>query len=288
MNWSLEHYNFICYNSSADDPIFEETTGSSSFPRNRLFEYTDDSVIDRYASTGQLASLPTAIVAEVRPSIPTPPALLTKISNVRKIGRTMHFDYQHYVSGKFTSKRLFETLKDIGEWEHYRTHWAVKRGNLVEEVFQIMRSLPVYPKLFNVPGLLQQRQKVAVMMPFCPIFDPVYDAIKSACEDLIEPVRVDDLYGPDVIVDSVFRAIEEAQLVIADVTKQNANVLYEAGLAHGRNRDVVFLTQDSAHVPFDLNRIRYIEYGPSDKGLQKLTHDLNQTIVHYLREHESI
>ena len=282
MNWSLEHYNFICY-GSVDDPIFEKSTGRSSFPAERLFEYTDDKVKNLYARAKQLASLPTAVVAEVRQPTTTPPAFLTKIDNVRKMDRTIYFDFQHYVSGKFTSKRLFETLEDIGKWEHYRTHWEVKRGNLVEEVFQIMKSLPVYPKLFNVPGLLQQRQAVAVMMPFCTTFDPVYDAIKNACEDVIEPVRVDDLCGPDVIVDSIFRAIEEAQLVVADVTKQNPNVLYEAGLAHGRNRDVVFLTQNPDHVPFDLNRIRYIKYEPSDEGLKKLTNGLKQTIDEYLQ-----
>ncbi len=285
MNWSLEHYNFICY-GSADDSIFEKATGRSSFPAERLFEYTDDSVKDRYADkTKQLAALPTAVVAEVQQPTTTPPALLTKIGNI-KIGKEIHFDYQHYVSGKFTSRRLFETLKDVEERERYRTHWAVKQGNLVEEVFQIMKSLPVYPKMFNVSGLLQQRQAIAVMMPFCTTFDPVHDAIKNACEDMIKPVRVDDLYGPDVIVDSIFRTIEEAQLVVADVTNQNANVLYETGLAHGRNRDVVFLTQNPDHVPFDLNRIRYIKYESNDEGLKKLTDDLKQTIVECLRKHD--
>lgn len=283
MNWSLEHYNFICY-SSAAELIFEKPTGRGSFPAKRLFEYTDDSVKNLYARTEQLASLPTAVVAEVRQPTTSPPALLTKISNVTNVDKRIYFDYQHYVSAKFTSKHLFETLEDIEEWEHYRTHWAVKRGNLVEEVFQIMKSLSVYPKLFNVSGLLQQRQKVAVMMPFCATFDPVYEAIKNACEDIIESVRVDDLYGPDVIVDSIFRAIEEAQLVVADVTNQKANVLYEAGLAHGRNRDVVFLTQNPDHVPFDISMIRHIKYGPSAEGLKKLTHDLNQAIVEYLRD----
>lgn len=290
MNWSLEHYNLICYGSAAE-PIFETAAGRGSFPAKRLFEYTDSSVRELYAKTERLASLPTAVVAEVnfrRRSTMTP-AVLTKISNVIRTNDTMSFDYQHFVSGQLTSEYLFKSLEDIDKsYEHYRTHWAVKRGNLVDVAFRFVRSLPVYPKLFNVSGLLQQRHQVAVMMPFSPTFDPVYDAIKSACKGTIEPVRVDDLYGPDVIVDSIFRAIEEARLVVADVTKQNANVLYEAGLAHGRNRDVVFLTQSSDHVPFDLNRIRYIKYEPTGEGLKKLTHDLNQTIVQYLRQHESI
>jgi len=289
VNWSLEHYNFICY-GSATEPIFTKPAGRGSFRADRLFEHTDSSVKDRYTGKKGLASLPTAVVAEVdfRRQPTVTPALLSKINNVTKIGDKMYFEYQHYVSGRLTSECLFKTLDDIDKWEHYRTHWAVKRGNLIDQLFQIMGSLPAYPEVFNVSGLLHQRQQVAVMMPFCPRFDPVYDAIKNACEDVIKPVRVDDLYGPDVIVDSIFRTIEEAQLVVADVTNQNANVLYEAGLAHGRNRDVVFLTQNPAHVPFDLNRIRYIKYGPSNEDLKKLTHDLNQTIVKYLLKHESI
>ena len=282
MNWSLEHYNFICYGSAAD-PIFEKPTGRSSFPAKRLFECTDHSLKELYARPEQLASLPTAVVAEVRQPATTP-ALLTRIGNVREIGSTIYFDYQHYVSGKFTSEYLFETLEDIVALEHYRTHWAVKRGNLVDEVFQLMKSLPVYPKVFNVSGLLQQRQQVAVMMPFCTTFDPVYGAIKNACEGVIKPVRVDDLRGPDVIVDSIFRSIEQALLVVADVTTQNANVLYEAGLAHGRNRDVVFLTQHPDRVPFDLTGIRHIKYEPGDEGLKRLTHNLNQAIVECLLE----
>jgi len=289
VNWSLEHYNFICY-GSATEPIFAKPAGRGSFPARRLFEYTDRSVKELYARTERLAFLPKAVVAEVnfRKQPTMTPALLTKISNVIRTNDKMSFDYQHYVSGQFTSEYLFKTLEDIDKSdEHYRTHWAIKRGNLVDEAFRFMKSLPVYPKLFNVSGLLQQRRQVAVMMPFSPTLDPVYGAIKNACKGIIDPVRVDDLYGPDVIVDSILRAIEEAQLVIADVTNQNANVLYEAGLAHGRNRDVVFLTQHSDHVPFDLNRIRYIKYESSGQGLKKLTNELNQTIVEYLRKHDS-
>lgn len=289
MKWSLEHYNFICY-PSADEPIFGNPNGRHSFPAERLFGYyTDKNVQKLYDNTEHLASLPTAVVAEVdfQQQSTTTPALLTKISNVRKTEENICFDYQHYVSGRFTSEYLFKTLEGIGKWEHRRTHWAVKQGNLLDAVFQIMGSLPIYPKFFNVSELLQQRQQVAVMMPFHTTFDPVYDAIKNACKDIIEPVRVDDLYGPYVIVDSIFKAIEEAKLVVADLTDQNANVLYEAGLAHGRNRDVVFLTQHREYVPFDLNRIRYIKYEPTEGGLRKLTRELKQTIVEYLHKHDS-
>lgn len=289
MKWSLEHYNFICY-GRATERIFERRAGRASFPAGRLFEYTDDDVKALYRKTKQLASLPTAVVAEVdfRGQPTTTPALLAKIDNVEMTGHHIHFRYKHYVSGQFTSECLFKKLEDIKEGENYRTHWAVKHGNLVNEMFRIVAASPTYPKLFNVSGIIQQQHQIAVMMPFCASFDPVYCAIKNACDDVIDPVRVDDLYGTDVIVDSIFRIIEESKLVVADITGRNANVLYEAGLAHGRSRDVVFLTQDQDRVPFDIQRIRYIRYEPSDRGLKTLTTELNRTVVEYLRKRDSM
>lgn len=297
MKWSLEHYNFICY-GHATEPIFQRSAGRAMFPVARLFEYTDNDVKALYRKTEQLASLPTAVVAEVdfRGQPTTTPALLAKIDNVEMPGPHIYFRYKHYVSGQFTSECLFKKLEDIDEGENYRTHWAVKHGNLVNELFRIVASSPTYPEassptypeLFNISGVIQQQHQIAVMMPFCASFEPVYSAIKDACGDVINPIRVDDLYGPDVIVDSIFRIIEESKLVVADITGRNANVLYEAGLAHGRSRDVVFLTQNQDHVPFDLRRIRYIKYEPTDRGLRRLTTELNRTVVEYLRKRDSM
>ena len=78
MKWSLEHYNFICYNS-ANESIFEAPAGRHYFPAERLFEYTDRDVAALYTKTESLAMLPVAVVAEVdfRRQFTMTPALLT-------------------------------------------------------------------------------------------------------------------------------------------------------------------------------------------------------------------
>ena len=37
MNWSLEHYNLVCYPESADYEIFRDGPDTSSFEYERLF-----------------------------------------------------------------------------------------------------------------------------------------------------------------------------------------------------------------------------------------------------------
>lgn len=136
------------------------------------------------------------------------------------------------------------------------------------------------PKAFNVePWPLTRLGHVAVMMPFDAAFDSVYEAVGAACERLcLKPLRVDDIYGPTHIIDDVFRTIEQSQLVISDLTGRNPNVLYETGLAHARNRDVVMIVQNKDDVPFNLRHIRYVKYLPNVQGLEGLVVDLAKTI----------
>ena len=58
----------------------------------------------------------------------------------------------------------------------------------------------------------------------------------------------------------VIGSIQNAHLVVADLTEGNPNVLYELGVAHALNRPVVLLTQDIEGLPFNLASYRVIPY----------------------------
>ena len=91
-------------------------------------------------------------------------------------------------------------------------------------------------------------------------------------------LRVDEIYKPTRIMDDVFSTIVQSRLVICDLTDRNANVLYETGLAHALNNDVIMITQNIADIPFDLRQFRVLKYLPNQEGLLKITEDLQQTI----------
>ena len=121
------------------------------------------------------------------------------------------------------------------------------------------------------------------MMPFANEFDQVYEAIRIACSSLnLKTLRVDEIYGPNKIVDDIFSTIVQSQLVISDLTGRNPNVLYETGLAHAQGRDVIGIVQNGDDVPFDLKQFRYITYLLNEEGLTKLQRDLKHSVASFI------
>ncbi len=291
MNWSLSEYNLICYGIT-DLDIFRHWAGEARFDSSRLFEYTNDDLQTRYQNNlSGLAKLPTLVVAETLPgNEPLTPAFLSSIERVRKSGSNVSFRFNHL--HKISSEEIFECgYFDIEDFESHRTHWAIKEGNLIEGFFKLLQNSQKddgqkndRPKFFGVEQWpLPALGHIAVMMPFNSEFNPVYESIKEACNALqIETRRVDEIYKPTKIIDDVFSTIVQSRLVICDLTARNANVLYETGLAHARNNDVIMITQNMDDIPFDLRQFRVIKYLPNKEGLLQLTADLKKTILETL------
>ena len=287
LGWSQACYNFIvCAN--INHPFFHNLSGWGSFPLDRMFERTDGTLKSKFCENlADLTDLLALIVAEHSLGNPDQPAFVSRINQIERQDMNVRFHFDH-LFGRFTSEEVFSSgLFDIfvsnsGIDETRRTHWAVKRGNLVASILQLLNQQPAEkcPKAFNVePWPLTRLGHVAVMMPFDTAFDSVYEVVRAACKRLcLEPLRVDEIYGPTHIIDDVFRTIEQSQLVISDLTGRNPNVLYETGLAHARNRDVVMIVQNGEDIPVDLRHIRYVTYLPNEQGLEDLMTDLMKTI----------
>ena len=117
------------------------------------------------------------------------------------------------------------------------------------------------------------------MMPFDDAFAGVYDAIRSAVEaEGLRCQRALDIFDEPEIIQDVFSLLYRSRAVICDFSGRNANVFYEAGIAHTLGRDVIPLVQDMDHVPFDLRHHRHIVYAHSVDGLAHLTADLRRRI----------
>ena len=287
MEWSQAHYNLIVY-AITDHSVFRRSSGWDYLHSDRMLESTDGTLKSKFTDnlTG-LSDLPTLVVAERHPENHGQPAFVSRIDQIEKQGMNIRFHFEH-LFGRFTSEEVFNSgLFDIfisrsGIDDTRRTHWAVKNGNLMEGILQLLNQQPIErcPKAFNVgPWPLSHLGHVAVMMPFDAAFNPVYEAVKKAFQGLrLNPQRVDEIYGSTPIIDDVFRTIEQSRLVVSDLTGRNPNVLYETGLAHARNRDVIMIVQNEGDVPFDLRHIRYISYLPNSQGLEKLTVELTETI----------
>lgn len=291
MKWSLSHYNLICYGST-DLPVFLNQQGIGSFSKARLFEYTSPDVANIYRDNlASLSELPTLVVAEAQAGGKQhTPAFFSRIHEVRVTGGDIRFEFRH-LYGQLSSEEVFGCgLFDIdvhgtGITENFRNHWAIKEGNLIEALFNLLDSQGQSgadgpPTHFDVAEWpLPELGHVAVMMSFDAAFRPVYETIKAACEDMgLEAVRIDEIYGPEEIKNDIFSTIVQSRVVISDFTGRNPNVMYETGLAHARDRKVISIVQNEADVPFDLRHIRFVKYAQNSVGLDKLKEDLKKSL----------
>lgn len=94
---------------------------------------------------------------------------------------------------------------------------------------------------------------VFVAMPFAAEFDDVYEAaIKPACEAAgAYAERVDDQIFQGNILQRMYNQIAKADLIVADTTGRNVNVLYETGYAHALRKHVILVTRGTGDVVFD-------------------------------------
>jgi nucleoside 2-deoxyribosyltransferase len=110
-----------------------------------------------------------------------------------------------------------------------------------------------------------------VLMPFDSAFDDLYKfGIKEAAAGLgIRAERVDEQLFREGILDRIYRQIEQADIVVAEMTGMNPNVFYEVGYAHGKGKLCILSTASGDDIPFDLKHRRHIVHNNSIKALRE-------------------
>jgi hypothetical protein len=120
---------------------------------------------------------------------------------------------------------------------------------------------------------MQQPKHFAfVLMPFDKAFEDIYRlGIKGAADqfDGLVAERVDDQIYREGILERIYRQIEVADIIIADMSGQNPNVFYEVGYAHAKRKLCILLTANVNDIPFDLKHQRHIVYGKSIVTLRR-------------------
>jgi PAS domain S-box-containing protein len=151
----------------------------------------------------------------------------------------------------------------------------------------IMRAAPPRNPLRGNPyfkgahSLTRQAGKVFVAMPYAES-----EGATSFWQTLIMPVatrlslsavRADQQLGTGRVVDRVFEDIATSELVVADISKGNPNVMYEVGIAHTLGIDTIHLIQEGMQIPFSLRHLQIIRYQPGDPDSSQ--RDLQSAIV---------
>jgi hypothetical protein len=96
------------------------------------------------------------------------------------------------------------------------------------------------------------------------IWEQVFE---PACKHFgMQPIRADKISQPGEITEQIFILLRDAEVVIADLTGGNANVMYELGLRHTRDK-ITLQLGEYERLPFDVNTIRTIQYKRTEAAL---------------------
>jgi hypothetical protein len=128
------------------------------------------------------------------------------------------------------------------------------------------------------------RPKAFVAMQFSAPFNEVYrDAIRPLIDEIgYEPLRVDEISNPGIILNDIWRSIAESSIVIAEVSESNPNVYYEIGVAHALAKPTILLAQAGTKLPFDIGPHRCIFYNNTIPGRAHLVEALRASLVSLL------
>jgi hypothetical protein len=103
--------------------------------------------------------------------------------------------------------------------------------------------------------------------------------IEPACVELgLEPIRADKIAKAGEITEQVFRLIREADVVIADVSDGNPNVMYELGLRHTLNKSTIQIGE-YGRLPFDISAIRTLRFARTPAGFVDARKNLGSLIA---------
>lgn len=160
-------------------------------------------------------------------------------------------------------------------------HFAIDALRLVEadDLFEEFR--PLHEQLRRDVERYTAPPKVFVLMPFEESIRKTYEfAIRSALESIgCKVERADESRSTGPIADMVFKRIRSAHFLVADVTGQNANVIYELGYAHAVEKNVILIRQDLEKIPFFINGHNVISYSENDLEALRLELTMSAELI---------
>ncbi|MDX6742580.1 hypothetical protein [Actinocorallia sp. A-T 12471] len=113
----------------------------------------------------------------------------------------------------------------------------------------------------------------------------VYENItQAACLPFgITPFRADELPGTGEILDQVCQQVKDADLVIADLSGLNHNVVFELALRQGTGKTTIQLS-DGGDLPYHLSKVRTIRFRRTPHGMVQAREELRRTLEAGLRD----
>lgn len=126
---------------------------------------------------------------------------------------------------------------------------------------------------------MSDKAKVFVIMPFSDDFKESYELLKDHFENEYDFSHAGDEDNQQNILADIIPPIFDADVVLADLTGLNPNVMYELGIAHSLSKKTIIITRDElSKLPFDLKAYRVKDYSTHFKKFNELIQYLEKNL----------
>ncbi len=134
---------------------------------------------------------------------------------------------------------------------------------------------------------MNDKKKCFVIMPFSETESLAEEKWTEIFEHIIKPaVEESELnyeckrygLGRANIIKDILEDLNRAQEVIADLTDNNPNVLWELGVRHVLKRRTILISQDKKFLPSDLKDYPVIPYDQTKAGFDKFKEDIKDKL----------
>ncbi len=149
----------------------------------------------------------------------------------------------------------------------------------LEDVDRKNRIVRVNP-IFQSRDHLLDPNLVFVLMEFKEPYLGIYESlIKPVVEEEgFRPTKSDDIFSTTAVVEDIWENINRAALVIAEISTNNPNVMYELGICHTIGKNVMMITQDTGSIPFNFRHLRCYGYKNYIQGANELKDNLRSVL----------
>ena len=131
----------------------------------------------------------------------------------------------------------------------------------------------------------EKKHKVFVITPFTTELLEIYSTLKEDFKDSYEFTNAGDIGNPQNIMKDIIQPIYDADVILANLTGLNANVMYELGIAHALDKKTIMITQDDINsLPFDLKQYRTQHYTTHFSEFKKLEDFLQKNFLGAVNE----
>jgi hypothetical protein len=131
-------------------------------------------------------------------------------------------------------------------------------------------------------------------LKFCFVLSPIGDPFTATrkradgvLKEIIRPVmkergyraeRADHDLTPGIITEAIIRKALDADFVIADLTSQNPNVMYELALRHMVGKPFVQMIEEGETIPFDIGGVNTVKFVNELNGAEAAREALGRAV----------